>query len=82
VVWFGELTSGVARAARSGLVARYIPSCKRATSACLLQPEETEGPYYWDSSVRSNITYVRSTLWFFHSCAPQLTVLCRVVSCV
>ncbi len=60
------------RAARSGLVARYIPSCKRAISACLRQPEETEGPYYWEStSVRSNITYVRSTLWYFHSCPPN-----------
>jgi protocatechuate 3,4-dioxygenase beta subunit len=44
--------------AKSGLAARTIPSCKRSTSACLLQPEETQGPYYWNTTtVRSNITY-------------------------
>lgn len=35
--------------------------CKRQiaqSSACLLTPQATEGPYYWNATIRQNITYV------------------------
>lgn len=30
--------------------------CARAAGACLLAPEATEGPYYWNSTIRRDIT--------------------------
>jgi len=32
--------------------------CARAAGACLLAPESEEGPYYWNSTVRQDITQV------------------------
>ncbi|CAF1038935.1 unnamed protein product [Rotaria sordida] len=33
-----------------------VKRCARAVSACHLTPQGTEGPYYWKSTVRRNIT--------------------------
>lgn len=32
--------------------------CARAAKSCLLTPEATEGPYYWNTTVRKDITFV------------------------
>ncbi|CAF3106066.1 unnamed protein product, partial [Rotaria sp. Silwood2] len=33
-----------------------VRRCVRAIGSCLLAPEATEGPFYWNSTVRSDIT--------------------------
>ncbi|CAF3619305.1 unnamed protein product [Adineta steineri] len=39
--------------------------CQKASSACILTPEQTEGPYYWNSTfVRQNISEDRSGIRF------------------
>ena len=30
--------------------------CARAIGSCLLDPEVTEGPYYWNTTIRQDIT--------------------------
>ena len=35
----------------------HLPGrCARAAKACLLAPEATQGPYYWNTTVRRDIT--------------------------
>ena len=38
----------------------HLTRCRRqASSSCILTPEVTEGPYYWNTSLmRQNVTYV------------------------
>ena len=42
-----------------------VGRCARAAQSCLLAPQSTQGPYYWNSTVRKDITFVFRLLTSF-----------------
>ncbi len=56
------------------LISYLAARCKRQltqSTGCILTPQATEGPYYWNSTIRQNITFVFS----FIQSSPYLTRL-------
>ncbi|CAF0933347.1 unnamed protein product [Rotaria sordida] len=57
-----------------------IRRCVRAIGSCLLAPESTEGPYYWNSTVRNDITEGKAGVPFRLTVTVLDTATCSPLS--
>ncbi|CAF3331813.1 unnamed protein product [Rotaria sp. Silwood1] len=57
-----------------------IRRCARAIGSCLLAPEAVEGPYYWNSTVRSDITEGKGGVRFRLTVTVLDTTTCSPLS--